>query len=144
MNRPPQLVENGASCSAGTGLVAAPHPSPPGGPRPLDRVRAAIRVRHYSSRTEDAYVHWIKRYIFFYNVRHPADMGRDEISGFLSHLAVDERLSASTQNQAFNALLFLYKTVLERDIGQLNGLSVPTVQGARSVSTTLRQRQRFY
>ena len=57
-------------------------------------------------------------------------MGRDEISGFLSHLAVDERLSASTQNQAFNALLFLYKTVLERDIGQLNGLSVPTVQGA--------------
>jgi integron integrase len=122
MNRPPQLVPNGPSCSTGNGPVAAPHPSPPGGPRLLDRVRAAIRVRHYSSRTEDAYVHWIKRYIFFYNVRHPADMGRDEISGFLSHLAVQERLSASTQNQAFNALLFLYKTVLQRDIGQLSGV----------------------
>jgi len=90
-----------------------------GRPRLLDRVRAAIRVRHYSYRTEDAYVHWIKRYIFFHNVRHPADMGRDEINGFLSHLAVTERLSASTQNQAFNALLFLYKTVLEKDVGQL-------------------------
>jgi hypothetical protein len=122
MNRPPQLVPNGPSCLARNGLVAAPHPSPPGGPRLLDRVPAAIRVRHYSPRTEDAYVHWIKRYIFFYNVRHPADMGRDEISGFLSHLAVDERLSASTQNQAFNALLFLYKAVLDRDVGQISGV----------------------
>jgi len=94
-------------------------PAPPGKPRLLDRVRAAIRVRHYSPRTEDAYVHWIKRYIFFYKLRHPAEMGPEEISGFLTHLAVDERLSASTQNQACNALLFLYKAVLGRDIGQL-------------------------
>jgi integron integrase len=93
-----------------------------GKPRLLDRVRTAIRVRHYSSRTEDAYVHWIKRYIFFHRMRHPADMGHDEISGFLSHLAVVERLSASTQNQAFNALLFLYKVVLEREVGELRGV----------------------
>jgi integron integrase len=70
-------------------------------------------------RTEDAYVHWIKRYIFFYKLRHPAEMGPEEISGFLTHLAVDERLSASTQNQACNALLFLYKAVLGKDVGQL-------------------------
>ena len=77
-------------------------------------------MRHYSPRTEDAYVHWIKRYIFFYKLRHPAEMGRDEVSGFLTHLAVDERLSASTQNQAFNALLFLYKVVLGRDVGPIH------------------------
>jgi hypothetical protein len=74
-----------------------------GRPRLLDRVRAAIRVRHYSYRTEDAYVHWIKRYIFFHNVRHPADMGRDEINGFLSHLAVTEQRLPASRTTVFRS-----------------------------------------
>ena len=100
-------------------------PAGPGGLRPpapqklLDRVREAIRTRHYSPRTEQAYVHWIRRYIFFHNVRHPADMGQPELNAFLSHLAVKERVSASTQTQALSALVFLYRHVLDRDVGLL-------------------------
>jgi hypothetical protein len=71
-------------------------------PRLLDRVREAIRARHYSRRTEKAYVGWIKRYIFFHAKRHPADMGGAEVTRFLTTLAVDDRVSASTQNQALN------------------------------------------
>jgi integron integrase len=85
-------------------------------------VRQAIRVRHYSIRTEDAYVAWIKRYIFFHKVRHPAEMGAAEINQFLTHLAVEGHVSASTQNQAFSALLFLYQQVLEVDPGQIAGV----------------------
>ncbi len=91
-------------------------------PRLLDRVRQAIRTRHYSPRTEQAYVHWIRRYIFFHGVRHPAAMGKQEINTFLSHLAVGERVSASTQTQALSALVFLYRHVLERDVGLLEGV----------------------
>ena len=83
-----------------------------GGPRLLTRVRSAIRLRHYSPRTEKAYVGWIKRFIFFHGVRHPASMGENEVRAFLSDLAVRQRVSASTQNQAFSALLFLYRDVL--------------------------------
>jgi integrase len=79
----------------------------------LDQVRDVIRLKHYSIRTEQAYVNWIRRYIFFHNKRHPKEMGSREIEDFLTHLAVNERVSASTQNQAFNALLFLYHEVLE-------------------------------
>src|SRR5438445_5955296 len=86
--------------------VSAP-PTPPK-PKLLDQVRQAIRTRHYSDRTEKAYVHWIKRYIFFHNKRHPLEMAESEIAQFLSSLATAGRVSASTQNQAFNALLFLY------------------------------------
>ncbi len=82
-------------------------------PRLLDRVRDAIRVRHYSRRTEDTYVHWIKRFIFFHNKRHPKDMGKREVSDFLTYLAVDKHVAAATQNQALSAILFLYKQVLE-------------------------------
>jgi hypothetical protein len=82
-------------------------------PRLLDRVRAAIRARHYSRRTEEAYVAWIRRYIFFHGKRHPAEMGAPEISRFLTSLAVDRKVAASTQNQALSALLFLYRAVLE-------------------------------
>ena len=78
-------------------------------PKLLDRVRHAIRTRHYSRRTEQAYVHWIRRYIVFHRVTHPAQMGASEISQFLTWLAVDRRVSASTQNHALSALLFLYK-----------------------------------
>ena len=81
-------------------------------PKLLDQVRDAIRVRHYSIRTEEAYLQWIKRYIFFHKKQHPLDMGEAEITAFLSHLAVDKHVSASTQNQALSALLFLYKEVL--------------------------------
>jgi integron integrase len=84
----------------------------------LDQVREAIRVKHYSIRTEQAYVSWVKRYILFHDKRHPADMGKPEIETFLSHLAVDLNVSASTQNQAFNALLFLYQHVLDRELPQ--------------------------
>jgi hypothetical protein len=72
----------------------------PAKPKLLHLVRRAIRIRHYSPRTEQAYVHWIRRYIFFHKLRHPAEMGTAEINAFLSHLAVSEHVSASTQTQA--------------------------------------------
>lgn len=91
-------------------------------PRLLDRVRTACRLRHYSLRTEEAYVHWIRRFILFHGKRHPLEMGADEINAFLTHLAVDGHVSASTQNQAFSALLFLYQKVLEVDPGRIAGV----------------------
>ena len=82
----------------------------------LDKVRNEIRLRHYSIRTEQAYVAWIRRYIQYHNMKHPRKMGKREIKAFLSHLALERKVSSSTQNQAFNALLFLYRTVLEIDL----------------------------
>lgn len=78
-------------------------------PKLLELVREAIAVRHYSDRTYEAYAHWIKRFIVFHGMRHPAELSAGEVTRFLSHLAVRKQVSASTQNQAFNALLFLYK-----------------------------------
>ena len=94
------------------------------GPKPklLDQVRGAIRTRHYSLRTEKAYMHWIKRFIFFHGKRHPREMGEIEIGQFLSALATESQVSASTQNQALNALLFLYRAVLEQPVGYINGV----------------------
>jgi len=86
---------------------------PTGPPRLLDRVRDAIRLRHYSKRTERAYVGWIRRFILFHGKRHPRAMGADEVTRFLSALVRDRQVSASTQNQALAALLFLYGEVLE-------------------------------
>jgi len=91
-------------------------------PKLLDRVRQAIRARHYSPRTEKAYVGWIKRFVFFHDKHHPAEMGEAEIGQFLSSLASDSHVSASTQNQALNALLFLYQQVLEAKIGLVQGV----------------------
>ncbi|MBM4264729.1 MAG: integron integrase [Deltaproteobacteria bacterium] len=91
-------------------------------PKLLDQVRNAIRSRHYSPKTEQSYVHWIKRFIFFHNKRHPAEMREKEIAQFLSSLASELRVSASTQNQALNALLFLYHQVLVTEIGFVNGV----------------------
>ena len=82
-------------------------------PKLLDRVHEAMRSRHYSRRTEEAYTMWIKRFIFFHNKRHPSSMGGDEVNAFLTWLATDQNVSASTQNQALGALLFLYRYVLE-------------------------------
>lgn len=86
----------------------------------LDRVRTLIRTRHYSYRTEQSYIHWIKRYILFHNKRHPAEMGAAEVTQFLSNLAVSHKVSASTQNQALAALLFLYRYVLSIDLPWLD------------------------
>ncbi len=102
-----------------------PEPSPASQGRPpklLDRVRQAIRVRHYSRRTERAYVGWILRFISFHGVRHPAGMGASEVAAFLTSLAVDCHVSASTQNQALSALLFLYRIVLDQDVGWVDGV----------------------
>ncbi|MGQ0735068.1 MAG: integron integrase [Acidobacteriota bacterium] len=102
---------------------------PEGGPgrKLLDRVRQAIRTRHYSARTEEAYVHWIRRYIVFHGKRHPSTLGAPEISRFLTWLAVERQVSASTQNQALSAVLFLYKDVLAIEVG-----AVPPVVRART------------
>ncbi|MBI2357583.1 MAG: integron integrase, partial [Deltaproteobacteria bacterium] len=97
-------------------------PSVPPKPRLLDQVRQAIRARHYSPRTEETYVGWIKRFIFYHNKRHPAQMDEQEIARFLSSLATESHVSSSTQNQAFNALLFLYQEVLQRKIGLIEGV----------------------
>ena len=96
-------------------------------PKLLDRVRHAIRTRHYSSRTEEAYVHWIRRYIVFHEKKHPSTLGAPAISRFLTWLAVERRVSASTQNQALSAVLFLYKAVLAIEVG-----TVPPVVRART------------
>ncbi|HKZ79020.1 MAG TPA: phage integrase N-terminal SAM-like domain-containing protein, partial [Pyrinomonadaceae bacterium] len=77
----------------------------------LEQVRDLIRTRHYSYRTEEAYLNWIRQYILFHGKRHPAEMGAAEVSQFLTHLAVKRQVAASTQNQALAALLFLYKNV---------------------------------
>lgn len=97
-------------------------------PRLLDQVRALMRVRHYSPRTEDCYVMWIKRFIFFHGTRHPAEMGGREVQEFLTHLAVRDRVSASTQNQAFNALLFLYQQVLDVELPRLDAVRARRAQ----------------
>ncbi len=91
-------------------------------PKLLDRVREAIRTRHYSRRTEEAYVGWIRRFIFFHGKRHPAEMSEAEVTQFLSSLAVSARVSASTQNQALSSLLFLYKEVLGQPLPWLDNL----------------------
>lgn len=85
-------------------------------PRLMDQVRTAIRLRHYSLRTEHIYLHWVKRFILFNNKRHPREMGNKEVSAFLSYLAVNRKVSASTQNQALSAILFLYRHVLDIEL----------------------------
>jgi integron integrase len=91
-------------------------------PRLLDRVREALRIRHYSPRTEEAYVYWIRRFIFFHGKRHPDAMGAGEITAFLNHLATEGRVAVSTQNQALSALVFLYRRVLGREDEEFEGL----------------------
>jgi integron integrase len=92
-------------------------------PRLLDQLRDRLRLKHYSLRTEQAYVQWVKRYIFFHAVRHPADMGKEEVESFLTSLAVDRNVSASTQAQALSAILFLYKEVLGLELPWLSDVT---------------------
>lgn len=106
-------------------------------PKLMDQVVAAIRVRHYSIRTEKAYCLWIRRYILFHDKRHPRGLGKAELERFLSHLAVHDHVSSSTQNQALAALLFLYKVVLEMELLRLQvkdidfGLQQIVVRGGK-------------
>jgi integron integrase len=92
-------------------------------PRLLDRVRNSIRTKHYSIRTEHAYVNWIRRFILFHNKRHPSEMGKTEIEAFLTHLAVNRNVAPSTQKQALSALLFLYRQVLGRELPWLDDVT---------------------
>jgi integron integrase len=98
-------------------------PAPPEEPKLLDQVRDLIRLKHYSIRTEQAYLGWIRRFIRFHHKRHPKEMGKTEIEAFLTHLAVQENVAASTQNQAMNAILFLYRNVLKQDLGWLEDVT---------------------
>src|SRR5437660_2265550 len=91
-------------------------------PKLLDQVRDVIRRKHFSVRTEQAYVDWIRRFILFHNKRHPQEMAEAEVTEFLTHLARDGKVAASTQNQALSALLFLYKDVLKTEIGWLQNV----------------------
>lgn len=94
-------------------------------PRPkklLDQMRDALRTQHYAIRTEQAYVEWAKRYILFHHKRHPKDLGTVAIEAFLTYLAVERQVAASTQNQALSALLFLYKDVLHQEIGSVDAV----------------------
>jgi len=111
----------------------------------LDQVREAIRVKHYARNTEQAYVYWIKKYILFYNKRHPKEMGTGEVQAFLTHLALEEHISASTQNQALSALLFLYRNVLSQELGLVDSVRakpsqhVPTVLSRAEVQAVLHE-----
>jgi integron integrase len=95
----------------------------PAAPKLLDQVRARIRVKHYSIRTETQYVQWVKRYIYFHDKRHPRDLGAPEVEAFLTDLAVVGKVAASTQNQALAALLFLYREVLGIELPWLNDVT---------------------
>lgn len=113
-------------------------------PRLLDEVRGSIRRRHYSYRTEEAYVYWIRRYIFFHGKRHPKEMGEAEVTAFLNHLSGERDVAAATQNQALSALIFLYKEVLRQPLPWLDGLErarrparVPTVLTTRETQQLL-------
>ena len=117
-------------------------------PRLLDEVRDALRRRHYSLRTEQSYIHWIKRFILFSDKRHPRDMGAPEVTAFLSHLARDRNVAAATQNQALAALLFLYKEVLGQALPWLDQIErakrparLPTVLSIAEIQRLLAQMQ---
>jgi hypothetical protein len=112
-----------------SGRIAAPSVPPSGRdmsappPKLLDQLREACRVWHYALTTEDTYHDWCRRFILFHKKRHPNEMGAAEINAFLTHLAVVGQVAASTQNQAFSAVLFLYRNVLQVDPGRIAGVS---------------------
>ena len=110
----------------------------------LDQVRSVIRKKHYSIRTEQAYMDWINRYVLFHKKHHPKDMGEKEISQFISHLSADRRVASSTQNQALNAIVFLYKRVLNIELGDFGHMvrakkpqRLPTVMARKEVNQVL-------
>lgn len=114
-------------------------------PKLLDQVRQRIRLKHYSYQTEQSYVGWIKRFIFYHHKRHPQEMGKAEVEDFLNHLATDRNVAASTQNQALNALLFLYNEVLEKPLPNIESIRakdskrLPIVLTRSEVAAVLKQ-----
>ncbi|PSB29409.1 integron integrase [Stenomitos frigidus] len=107
-------------------------------PRPrklLDQLRDVIRLKHYAYRTEETYVQWVRRFILFHEKRHPREMGRAEIEAFLTHLAVQEQVAASTQNQALNAILFLYRAVLKLEVSEVKAIRAKRTQYLLTVLT---------
>ena len=113
-------------------------------PQPLlEQLRDALRARHYSYRTEQAYVEWARRFILFHKKRHPIEMGEAEVQAFVTHLAVDRKVAASTQNQALSAVLFLYRRVLNKDLAITSGARprksdhLPTVLSKREAQAIL-------
>lgn len=136
---PPAVVQRG------TGEAASDTGSANRGPKLLDRVRHVIRAKHYSRRTESVYVDWIRRYIVFHRKRHPSGMGASEIAAFLTWLATNRQVSASTQNQALSAVLFLYRDVLHIEIGPIEHVPrarmpvrVPVVLSRDEVARTMK------
>jgi len=110
----------------------------------LDLVRESIRLKHYSIRTEEAYVNWIKRYILFHNKTHPAELSEVHIRKFLSNLAIKQKVAASTQNQALNSIVYLYKNILKIELGDLGSIerakrsrSLPVVFSSAEVKNVL-------
>ena len=91
-------------------------------PKLLDQVRINLRTNHYSPKTENSYIGWMKRFILFNNKQHPEKMGAEEIKQFINYLAVEKHVSSSTQNQAFQGILYLYKNVLKKDIGWIEDI----------------------
>ena len=110
---PPDVPSTVYPKQASAGDQSAPPTSPP---RLLDALRHASRVRHYSIRTEEAYVDWARRFVRFHGRRHPRELGAPEVAAFLTHLAVDRTVAPSTQNQARSALMFLYRDVLQLEL----------------------------
>jgi integron integrase len=130
---PPTRIPSSPPLSPPTEPSAAPKP------KLLDQVRHVLRFRHYSYRTEQTYVHWITRFIFFHDKRHPREMGKAEVEQFLTALAVERQVSAATQNQAMHALLFLYREVLAQELDWLDDI-VPAKPSQR-LPTVLTQQE---
>jgi len=107
-------------------------------PKLLDQIRNLIRLRHMSHKTERAYVNYARDYILFHKKRHPREMGADEIREYLTHLAVDKNVAASTQNVAFNALLFLYKQVMGIELPPIEGVLRARRPAQRKILATMR------
>lgn len=127
------------------------HPNGLMAPRLLDVVREKLRIRHYSLRTEQQYMHWVRRFLRFHHHRHPREMGAAEVTAYLTHLAVEGGVSASTQNQALSALLFLYRQVLDVSLPWLDEVvrakqpkRLPVVLTRREVSELLAQANGLY
>ena len=113
-------------------------------PKLLDKVRTELRSKHYSRKTETAYTNWIKRFIFFHNKRHPKDMGAEEIKSFVDNLVTNHHVSSATQNQALQGILFLYKNILNKDVGWIENIKrssrvkhLPVVLSKKEVSKVI-------
>ncbi|MGH8581696.1 MAG: integron integrase [Gammaproteobacteria bacterium] len=132
-------------------VITPPTGNTPPAPKLLDRVRDKIRLKHYSIRTEQAYVDWVKRFVLFHGKRHPSGMGAVEVEAFLTHLAVAGKVAASTQNQAKSALLFLYREVLGQSLPWLDEVEqakpsqrLPVVLTASEVAAVLNRLSGVY